>query len=185
MKLIVYIASTMLLSCILSQTLKMVFDIMIRKRKFKLGNITSDGNYPSSHTAFVTSVTTISWIDTIYSIIVEKIIDLQIWCSMTLTVFLIIVIRDALGVRYTVQKLCDALPKISSGTKYEDEMNKFRDIKSGHEVHEVIGGAVLGCFVAAFSSSFYYGIYKYIWSILIMFTIYIFISAAVLKKKKT
>lgn len=183
MKLFIYIALTALASCVLSQTLKTFFNVVVRKRKFKLDNLVSDGNYPSSHTAFTSSVTTISWIYTMYEYITKGTAEISMWCSVALTVFLIVVVRDALGVRYTVQKLCDAVTKVSEGTNCEEEIKRLLDVKSGHRPHEVLAGAVLGIMVASFTSLIYYGKYSYIPYVVIALVIYIAISVLIVKRK--
>ena len=122
MKLIIYIALTALATCVLSQTLKLLFNTMVNKTKFSLSKITSDGNYPSSHTGFVTSVTTISWIYTIREILNSENANISVWCSMAFTALAVVIIRDALGVRYTVQKLCETVTKLAENAQ---EMLKF------------------------------------------------------------
>jgi len=183
MKLLMYIALTALASCFLSQTLKTFFNVVVRKKRFKLGNLVSDGNYPSSHTAFTSSVTTISWIYTIREYLLKGTAEISLWCSVALTVFLIVVVRDALGVRYTVQKLCDAVTKISEGASCEEEVKKLLDVKSGHRPHEVIAGAVLGIIVATFSSLIYYEKYNWIPYTLAVLVIYIIVSVEIVKRK--
>lgn len=187
MKLFVYIALTALVSCVLSQTLKTFFNVLVRKGKFKIGSLVSDGSYPSSHTAFTSSVVTISWIYTAYNWGVNGAAELELWCSVILTVFLSIVIRDALGVRYTVQKLCDSVTKLAAQSGQDDAVKKFLDVKSGHKPHEVLAGAVLGIIVASISSIIYYGLYKYLPYAVIAFVVYIVVSVIIVKKsvKKT
>ena len=183
MKLFIYIALTALASCVLSQLLKTFFNVVVRRNKFKLGNLVADGNYPSSHTAFTSSVTTISWIYTVREYVIGGKAEITMWCSVALTVFLIVVIRDALGVRYTVQRLCDAVTKMADGVSCEEEIKKLLDVKSGHRPHEVLAGAVLGILVASFSSLIYYGKYSYIPYAALAFVIYILISIERAKKK--
>lgn len=183
MRLFIYIALTALVSCVLSQILKTFFNVVVRKRKFRLSNLVADGNYPSSHTAFTSSVATISWIYTVNAYISKGIAEFEIWCSVALTVFFIIVVRDALGVRYTVQKLCVAVTKMADGANCEEDIKKLLDVKSGHRPHEVIAGAVLGVLVATITSIIYYRKYNYIYHTIIFFVIYIIVSVAIVKKK--
>jgi len=183
MKLFIYIILTALASCVLSQTLKTFFNVVVRKKKFKLGNLVADGNYPSSHTSFTSSVTAISWIYTVHEYITKETAEISMWCSVALTVFLIVIIRDALGVRYTVQKLCDAVTKMSDGMSCEQEIKKLLDVKSGHRPHEVLAGAVLGIIIATFSSLIYYRKYSYIQCAIIAFVIYIGVSIVIIKAK--
>ena len=179
MKLIIYIALTALATCVLSQTLKLLFNTMVNKTKFSLRKITSDGNYPSSHTGFVTSVTAISWIYTVNS----ENASISVWCSMAFTALAVVIIRDALGVRYTVQKLCETVTKLAEGSEHEEEIRKEMDIKSGHKPYEVMGGAILGIIVAGFTSCIYYKLYKLLPIAIVAFVLYVVVSILVLKKK--
>lgn len=183
MRLFIYIALTALTSCVLSQTLKTFFNVVVRKKKFKFGNLVADGNYPSSHTAFTSSIATISWTYTIYEYITKGSAETSIWCSAALTVFLIVVIRDALGVRYTVQKLCDSVTKMVEGANCEQEVKELLGVNSGHRPHEVLAGAVLGVLVASFTSVIFYEKYSYVSYVVIAFVIYIWISMKIIKTK--
>ena len=58
------------------------------------------------------------------------------------------------------------------------------DIKSGHKPHEVMGGALLGLIVAAFTSCIYYKAYKLLPVAIVAFVFYIVVSIVVLKKKR-
>ena len=187
MKLFIYMVLTAVVSCILSQTLKTIFNVIVRKEKLKIGSLVSDGSYPSSHTAFTSSITTISWIYTVFNWREKGTAENELWCSVILTVFLSIVIRDALGVRYTVQRLCDSVTKLAAHSGQEDEIKKIIDVKSGHKPHEVLGGAVLGIIVAGISSIIYYEVYKYLLYAVMAFIVYIVVSIIIVKKsiKKT
>ena len=182
MKLFIYIALTALASCVLSQTFKTFINVIVRKGKFKISNLVSDGSYPSSHTAFTSSVTMLSWIYTVYNFGVNGDAEIELWCSVILTVFLSIVIRDALGVRYTVQKLCVSVTKLAALYNQEDEVKKILDVKSGHKPHEVLAGAVLGIIVGSVSSIIYYGLYKCLPYAVIAFVVYIVVSVIIVKK---
>jgi acid phosphatase family membrane protein YuiD len=184
MKLIIYIALTALATCVLSQTLKLLFNTMVNKTKFSLSKITSDGNYPSSHTGFVTSVTAISWIYTVREILNSENASISVWCSMAFTALAVVIIRDALGVRYTVQKLCETVTKLAEGSENAEEIRKELDIKSGHQPFEVVGGAILGIIVAGFTSCIYYKLYKLLPIAIVAFVLFILVSIMVLKKKR-
>jgi len=184
MRLISYLLLTPIISCSLSQVLKLVFNIILNKQKFKLSSLVSDGNYPSSHTAFVTSITAISWFNTIVRCCDNDNVELWIWVSASITMLWFIVVRDALGVRYTVQKLCECVSEIVDNTSKAEDIKKKLDIKSGHRPYEVIAGAVLGVIVASFTSCIYYGWYKCVIYTIFILVIYIFVSLIILKYKR-
>lgn len=183
MKLLSYLLLTPIVACSLSQVLKLVFNMLLNKQKFRIYNLIADGNYPSSHTAFVTSITAVSWFNTIVKLLESSDVEIWIWISASLTMLWLIVVRDALGVRYTVQKLCECVVEIVENTSKAEDIKKKLDIKSGHRPHEVVAGAVLGLIVAAFTSCIYYGWYNCTIYIVLAFIIYIVVSLLVLKHK--
>lgn len=180
MGLISYLLLTPIISCSLSQILKLIFNIVFNKQKFKLSSLYVDGNYPSSHTAFVTSITAISWFNTIVRCLAQDNIEVWIWVSAAITMLWFIVVRDALGVRYTVQKLCECVSELAENTSTAEEIKHKLDIKSGHRPHEVIAGAILGLIVAGFTSCIYYGWHKYIVIPITILSLYISVSVLVL-----
>ena len=180
MGLISYLLFTPIISCLLSQLLKLVFNILLNEQKFKLSNIFADGNYPSSHTAFVTSITAVSWFNTIVRGLAQDNVEIWIWVSASITMLWFIVVRDALGVRYTVQKLCECVSEIVDNTSKAEDIKKKLNIKSGHRPHEVIAGAFLGLIVASFTSCIYYGWYSYIVIPIGILILYIILSFAAL-----
>ena len=184
MKLIIYLLLTPIIACSLSQVLKLIFNIILNRQKFQIYNLVADGNYPSSHTAFVTSITAISWFNTAVKCMQYTNVELWIWSSISLTMFWLIVVRDALGVRYTVQKLCDCVIEIVENTAKSEDIKKKLDITSGHRPYEVIGGLILGLIVATATSCIYYGWNNYFVGVLVLLAIYIGISFLILKVKR-
>ena len=184
MKLLGYLLLTPVIACLLSQVLKMIFNMLLNKQKFQICNLVADGSYPSSHTAFVTSITSVSWFNTIVKCLEAENVELWIWISASLTMLWLIVVRDALGVRYTVQKLCECVVEIVENTSQAEDIKKKLDIKSGHRPYEVIAGALLGLIVAAFTSCVYYDWYKHIMYIVMAFIVYIVVSLLILKRKR-
>ena len=102
---------------------------------------------------------------------------------MAFTALAVVIIRDALGVRYTVQKLCETVTKLAEDSKYAEEIKKELDIKSGHKPYEVMGGAILGLIVAAFTSCIFYKLYEFLSLAIIAFVLFVFLSVLILKKK--
>lgn len=180
MGLISYLLLTPIISCSLSQILKLIFNIVFNKQKFKLSSLYADGNYPSSHTAFVTSITAVSWFNTVVKFLAKDNVELWIWVSASITMLWFIVVRDALGVRYTVQKLCECVSELAENTSTAEEIKHKLNIKSGHRPHEVIAGAILGLIVASFTSCIYYGWYDYIVIPLCILVMYISASVVAL-----
>jgi len=184
MRLLGYLLLTPIIACSLSQILKLIFNILLNKRKFEISRLVDDGSYPSSHTAFVTSITSISWFNTIVKCCLIDNSEIWVWISVALTMLWLIVVRDALGVRYTVQKLCECVTEIVENTNGSEDIKKKLDIKSGHRPYEVIAGAILGLIVASFTSCIYYGWYSYVPYVIIVLFVYICVSLLVLKSKR-
>ncbi len=184
MRLLSYLLLTPIISCLLSQVLKLFFNIIFKKQKFKISSLIGDGNYPSSHTAFVTSITAISWFNTIVKWITQDSIELWAWISTSITILWFIVVRDALGVRYTVQKLCECVSEIVDDTSHAEDIKKKLNIKSGHRPYEVIAGAVLGLIVASITSCVYYGWYNYLIYAIAILVGYVCVSLLILKFKR-
>lgn len=184
MRLLSYLLFTPIIASSLSQVLKLILNMALNKRKFKISNLVDDGSYPSSHTAFVTSITSISWFNTIVKCYLGDDVELWMWISVSLTMLWLIVVRDALGVRYTVQKLCECVSEIVDNTSKAEDIKKKLNIKSGHRPYEVIAGAVLGLIVASCTSCIYYGGYSYVPYIIIALFVYIGVSWLVLKFKR-
>lgn len=156
MNLLTYVVTTAIITWGASQILKALLNCVGKKKKFCYWQIFADGDYPSTHTAFVTSVTTMSWIYTINQYIKLGGFTDQVWVSIALTVLFAVVVRDAVGVRYTVQKLCDSVVKLAEDTKCAEELKQKLNIRSGHRKSEVLAGAILGGIIAGIMSAAYY-----------------------------
>lgn len=121
-----------------SQAIKLLTDGI--KGNFSFKNIFSTyGGFPSSHTAFVVSLTTL--------------IGLNLGVNTPIfaisLIFTLIIMRDAVAFRGFLGKqaklfnqLIDNLPKVSQVPKFQERM--------GHSLNEVLGGAGYGIIVTYF-----------------------------------
>ena len=158
--------------------------MVVNKKKFNVRKLTTDGGYPSSHTSFATSITAIFWCDTICKWLAGLNFENELWRTAAITVFWFVIVRDSLGVRYTVQKLCESVTMVAEETELAEAIRRKLKIKSGHRPYEVIAGAILGLIIASFTSCIYYEWYSYIVYPVEAFVIYVFISLIVVKKKR-
>lgn len=182
-----YVVITFFATSVGTQILKKYFRA-ITIRKFSLKQFTQDGGFPSSHTAFSVSWTVISIFTFVYLNKQEADENLLLIAASIVTITvgnMCIIIRDALGVRRTVQLLCEAVKKgaecnseLFENIKFEtskneatiriqsnfDDIAKKMNIKSGHLPHEVIGGIFWGGLVSGLISSCYFqfSILKYV-----------------------
>ena len=156
----IYVAISIALSWVASQTFKTVLKVAITKNKnarYIVHQFFSDGDFPSSHTTVSTTASIVvtpllfeavceatSKTEILTCIAVE--VTLLIWTAMT--------IRDALGIRMRVQELSKITQQFLKETpKYfivSESLQEFWEglgnsinIKAGHMPHEVIGGLIL------------------------------------------
>lgn len=112
------------------------FIIHIFQRNFQLSYINSYGGFPSAHTAFITSITTIAWLaEGTYSLIFAV-------CVVTA----LITIRDALGIRVFVSQHGYILNRLIKDVCHDGQHKKYPRLEEnlGHKFGEVMGGAVIG-----------------------------------------
>lgn len=123
-----------LLIILISQVLKLATDAV--KGNLNLKNIfESHGGMPSSHTAAVTSISTI--------VALTHGIDSVLFAVVL--IFSIIVIRDATGLRMITEHQSLAINKIIKGLPAEKQTSINLQRESvGHTYLEILGGVVLG-----------------------------------------
>lgn len=110
---------------IISQSIKFVWE-GIKKKKFDFFRLLDGmGGMPSSHSAFVTSITTLSFLDMGVS---SPLFGICLCFSL-------VVIYDAMGVRYESGEQAKVINKIAKVNLKE---------KLGHKPEEVLVGVLLG-----------------------------------------
>lgn len=135
-----------LAACLLAQMLKVVVEFA-RHRKVNLRVLVETGGMPSSHSALVTALAcgigqTIGWHSPVFA---------------ATTVFAIIVMYDAAGVRQAAGKQARLLNQITDELFHENpEFNEDR-LKEllGHTPLQVIAGSVLGVAVSCLAAPAY------------------------------
>lgn len=155
-----YIAISIALVWVTSQAFKTLLKIAITKNKNPRNIIKqffSDGDFPSSHTAVsVTGCIVITPIiyEAIYNATSKTEILVCIAAEVSLLLWTAMVIRDALGIRMSVQNNAQVTHSLLKETKKHcivtDSLQEFwndlgdkLNIKTGHMPHEVIGGLIL------------------------------------------
>ncbi|MCU0667087.1 MAG: divergent PAP2 family protein [Patescibacteria group bacterium] len=127
------------LGWILAQTIKLI--LTLRKDGISWGDSLQSGGMPSSHTAFMVSISTIIGINFGFT---SALFALAI--SVTA-----IIIYDALGVRRTTGEQTDAIRKLSK--KINIKVDLTNDAR-GHNPLEIMGGVAVGLFVGTVLSLF-------------------------------
>lgn len=176
----------------ISQTIKCCSEHFIVKRgtSLTIKDVFSDGGYPSTHSCTCVEVYIISLFYLIpalnktsdmFYVVIALIIFESAWCFTTL--------RDAVGVRLSVQKNAEVLEKtIDSITSLHhldtSDLKKEIKIKNGHYPLEVFGGVILGIicsfiYIGAIKGSFIISVISFL-----TLVIYIILSFVILKKRK-
>lgn len=145
-----------LFTCLSSQLLKIAIQFFCKQDKL---NIFSEGSYPSSHTALavslVSSMLFFFWQNAHLHLVSEETLQMQGFLVIICFVIAGYAIRDSFGVRLNTKKLsiftievCRQLSHLN--LEQAQEFKKLlhtmkKELKiTGHEVHEIIGGAIWG-----------------------------------------
>lgn len=128
-----------LAACGIAQGLKLMIDL-IKNRKLSLRVLTTTGGMPSAHSAFVTALA-------------AGVGQIKGWDSVEFaiaTIFAIIVMYDAAGVRQAAGKQAKILNQMVDELFSEDHHFNEQRLKEllGHTPVQVIVGAVLGISIA-------------------------------------
>lgn len=123
-------------ACFLAQFLKI---FTFSEKKIKFSRIVSSGGMPSSHSSFVTSLSTLVGMELGFNSIEFAIV----------AVFSIIIMYDASGVRRAVGKQAAVLNQIIDDLHHKKhiEQKKLKELV-GHTPIEVLFGALLGILTA-------------------------------------
>ena len=135
-----------LIACLLAQFLKLVFEL-IRHRKINVRVLVETGGMPSSHSALVTALAggigqTLGWASPAFAVT---------------TVFAVIVMYDAAGVRHAAGEQAKILNQIIDELfREKPEFNEDR-LKEllGHTPVQVIVGSILGFAVSCLAAPAY------------------------------
>lgn len=134
-----------LLSLFWTQTVKFIaYSIIDHRLNFKMW--TSTGGMPSSHSSLVSTIT--------FSILFFEGVTASFVVSL---VFAMVVVQDAMGVRYEASKHANIINQIvddiEDPQKKEEiqEVNRGKDLKVmlGHKPKEAFGGVMFGILFAA------------------------------------
>lgn len=172
LQILLTVAIPVLIAVIASQVFKALLNVIL-SGKFRLKMLYQDGDFPSSHTTTIITTNIVVW-NMIYNHISnnpteDPTLSILIGCVLLLWTFY--EIRDAMGLRLTVQENAVLLKKLAESSKdvsvlvenldlsrnsYElsnalqetfDEIAAKINLKAGHMPHEVLGGICLGCIV--------------------------------------
>ncbi|WP_017653229.1 divergent PAP2 family protein [Fortiea contorta] len=124
-----------LVTCLIAQALKLVIEL-VKNRKFNVSVLVATGGMPSAHSALVTSLAvgvgqTLGWASPDFALA---------------TVFAIIVMYDAAGVRQAAGKQARILNQMIDelfDEKHEFSQDRLKELL-GHTPVQVIAGSALG-----------------------------------------
>ncbi len=131
-------------ACLIAQAIKLIIDL-IQHGKFSVKVLTTTGGMPSAHSALVSSLAagvgqTLGWKSPEFAIA---------------TIFAIIVMYDAAGVRQAAGKQARILNQMMDELFSEDHQFNEQKLKEllGHTPVQVIAGLILGIFITWLFSS--------------------------------
>ena len=128
---------SILLAGVIAQLAKILIITLKHKQKFHFKDLIITGGMPSTHSALVSSLTTIIWLNQGLSPL-----------FFVVFTFSLIVLRDAMGVRRSVGEEGKIIEKI---VKYENiKISKFH-YSLGHTPMQVLVGLIIGFISAIFS----------------------------------
>ena len=129
-----------LISVALAQVLKFIYEAIIYKKINILRLLDGSGGMPSSHSTLVSSLVTI--------LIIKLGLDNPI--TAVSIVFGVIVLYDAMGIRYEAGKQAEIINKLVEKSKLFDAKTEMRKLKEkvGHKPIEVLCGILLGIFLS-------------------------------------
>jgi len=125
------------LGLIFSQIIKFILESIKYKRLCLDRLIDGAGGMPSTHSSFVSSLTTLVYLELGAS---------SIYFAIAL-IFSLVIIYDSMGVRYEAGKQAEVLNDIVEKMKFNKKMEELKE-KVGHKPIEVICGVLLGISVA-------------------------------------
>ena len=137
-----------LISMVLCQAMKVVF-FSIKNKKFEWRPFFSTGGFPSSHTSTCITLTVSLFLFQMHDL--EGMVD---WSFAVALIFSMIIIHDAMGVRYEASKHAKILNHITSDIPDDEKkligFGKKLQLKEmlGHKGVEVFGGVIVGLIVA-------------------------------------
>lgn len=132
------------LAVFISQIIKILVEGIINKKINIYRLIDGAGGMPSSHSAFVSSLTTIIGICNGFD---------SIYFSICL-IFSSVVLYDAMGVRYETGKQAEIINLLIKSNKSFEEKTIILKEKVGHKPIEVLCGCLLGIIVATITYYF-------------------------------
>lgn len=132
---------SLFVSWLFCQSFKMWTNWRNEGDKFALKKLSQDGSFPSAHS----SVMAVQFLVCLIAYVSNRNSEnSDIYILLLLISFSLgaVVVRDAVGVRYTVQMLSEAISK--SGLTIDEKYMRYITAKNGHQKHEVLGGILCG-----------------------------------------
>lgn len=128
-----------IIAWLIAQTLKVIIE-SIKEKKFKFSRIIGNGGMPSGHAAIVSSLAVVTLMN-------DGVLSSNFGI---VAVFALIILADAIGVRYETGKQAKAINEIVEDLNENDIEVEIRQLKEqvGHRPTEVLAGTILGIVVA-------------------------------------
>ena len=125
------------LGLVISQIIKFILESIKYKRLCLERILDGSGGMPSSHSSFVTSLTTTIALNYGFT---------SVYFAISL-IFSLVVIYDSMGVRYEAGKQAEILNDIVEKIQFNKKIKELKE-KVGHKPIEVLCGVMLGLSIA-------------------------------------
>lgn len=129
--------TTFLLSALIPQLIKLIFDIKQNKKVNLVQNLVETGGMPSSHASLTAAMTTL--------IFLEQGPNLLFFFALAIAA---ITIRDATGVRYAVGEQAKAINELIEKKLIKTKNPKKVRIILGHTPTQALAGVLLGAVIS-------------------------------------
>lgn len=134
-----------LIAVAICQTLKFLIEAIVYKKVSIIRLIDGAGGIPSSHTTVTSCLTTLIGLNMGFN---HPVFALS-------AIFSLIVMYDAMGIRYETEKQAKIINKITKQIKLDNLTGELKDLKEevGHKPIEVLCGLILGIIVGILGNS--------------------------------
>lgn len=198
--LLIFIVISIIFTWTITQTFKVILKCWIGK-KFSIKMFFHDGDFPSTHTAIVTSSVILILFLNAYTLSLTDPTTIASYNSvkdfLIMITFASIVIRDAMGQRHrqdntnkNLKNLKDYIQELGIESNVIEHIDAtFESIDNeaikrvGHLKHEVYGGMILGAICSLFLIIFFFNRYDWLLFALLCALIYFLAILAFLKLK--
>jgi hypothetical protein len=134
-----------LIAVVICQTLKFLIEAILNKKVSLIRLLDGAGGIPSSHSTITTCLTTLIGLN----------VGLDSPLFALSTIFSLVVMYDAMGIRYETEKQAKVINRITKEIKLDNLSDELKELKEevGHKPIEVLCGLILGILIGLIGNS--------------------------------